>query len=180
MQLNKRQKAIEKLQKEGVFDEIDAGILDVVIALNSLGVNTKASCEGHLDWGCANPWIDIDCLKDTSNLEEQAQRFFDTEQFADYWKIIEEASIPHLKEREKLFNLLEEFYKNRPVSYGAQLHVWDFGNNISRLESIDISLQPIRSKKLRQEKLKQYQAEMSAFGKFLQQKITSSCQSKNT
>lgn len=38
---------------------IDQGIFETVVALNVLGVKTRQSCEGHLDWGCPFPWIDI-------------------------------------------------------------------------------------------------------------------------
>lgn len=39
--------------------KIDTGILETVTALNMLGVCTKQSCEGHLEWGLPYPWIDI-------------------------------------------------------------------------------------------------------------------------
>ena len=38
---------------------IDKNIKPLVIALWMLGINTEASCEGHLNSGCPYPWIDI-------------------------------------------------------------------------------------------------------------------------
>lgn len=38
---------------------IDPIIQDTIIILNILGFKTSASCEGHLDWGNAYPWIDF-------------------------------------------------------------------------------------------------------------------------
>jgi hypothetical protein len=38
---------------------IDEGIFDTVVALNMLGVYTRQSCEGHLEWGLPHPWIDL-------------------------------------------------------------------------------------------------------------------------
>ncbi|GER91724.1 hypothetical protein KDW_58860 [Dictyobacter vulcani] len=38
---------------------IDAGIMELVIALNVLGVQTSSSCEGHMDRGYAAPWVDF-------------------------------------------------------------------------------------------------------------------------
>lgn len=38
---------------------IDEGIFETVVALNMLGITTRASCEGHLAWGLPYPWIDI-------------------------------------------------------------------------------------------------------------------------
>lgn len=48
-------KVVDKLGKP-----IDTGIFDTVVALNMLGVPTRASCEGHLEWGLPYPWIDVE------------------------------------------------------------------------------------------------------------------------
>jgi len=48
-------RVVDKLGKK-----IDEGIFDTVVALNMAGVTTRASCEGHLDWGVPHPWIDIE------------------------------------------------------------------------------------------------------------------------
>ena len=39
---------------------IDPGIKNTVIVLNLLGFKTSGSCEGHMDWGKAYPWIEFD------------------------------------------------------------------------------------------------------------------------
>src|SRR5712691_8019638 len=61
---------------------IDPGILEAVVALNLLSIQTTASCEGHLDSGHCYPWIDIgyydedqeiaDDLKQWMALQDQA------------------------------------------------------------------------------------------------------------
>lgn len=38
---------------------IDDQIKDTVVVLNLLGLNTTASCEGHLDKGLLTPWVDV-------------------------------------------------------------------------------------------------------------------------
>lgn len=38
---------------------IDDGIFETVVALNVLGITTRQSCQGHLEWGLPYPWIDI-------------------------------------------------------------------------------------------------------------------------
>ncbi len=38
---------------------IDTGILETVAVINMLGIETRASCEGHLDWGLPYPWVDL-------------------------------------------------------------------------------------------------------------------------
>lgn len=39
---------------------IEAGIMDTVAALQLLGFGTSGSCEGHGDWGCPWPWVNIE------------------------------------------------------------------------------------------------------------------------
>ena len=38
---------------------IDAGIIETVVVLNLLGLQTFQSCEGHLTHGCAYPWVSL-------------------------------------------------------------------------------------------------------------------------
>src|SRR5262245_2130702 len=38
---------------------IDHGIRETVAILQLLGLHTRASCEGHLDWGLPVPWVDL-------------------------------------------------------------------------------------------------------------------------
>lgn len=45
--------------RDALGKEIDAGIRDVVAGLWIYGVETSQSCEGHDDWGCPMPWVDI-------------------------------------------------------------------------------------------------------------------------
>ncbi len=51
----------EKFKKEtdGLGYEIEPGIFDAVVALNALGINTRQSCEGHVDRGRIAPWVDV-------------------------------------------------------------------------------------------------------------------------
>lgn len=37
---------------------IDPAILEAVVGLNAFGINTEASCAGHLDHGNAHLWIE--------------------------------------------------------------------------------------------------------------------------
>ena len=63
---------------------IDPGIFETVVVLNLLGFRTFQSCEGHLDHGCAYPWVTvIDAavsgryyqeITSLSKLEEEAQQ----------------------------------------------------------------------------------------------------------
>jgi hypothetical protein len=53
---------------DGLGMPIDEGIKKSVIVFNLLGFKTDASCEGHLNWGCQHPWIDLS-VKDITELK---------------------------------------------------------------------------------------------------------------
>jgi len=48
---------------------VDNRIMPAVIALRISGINTSASCEGHLRRGLPYPWIDIDNPDDRKKLD---------------------------------------------------------------------------------------------------------------
>jgi len=58
-QWSAKQKEIDRLA-DGLGMGLDDGIKDAVIALQVNGFNTRQSCEGHIDWGCGAPWVDIE------------------------------------------------------------------------------------------------------------------------
>ncbi len=44
---------------DGLNYPVDEGIKETVIVFNLMGIETTASCEGHLDRGLSYPWIDM-------------------------------------------------------------------------------------------------------------------------
>jgi len=53
-----KQKEVDGLA-DGLGKGLDGKIKDTVIALQVNGFNTRQSCEGHIDWGCGAPWVDV-------------------------------------------------------------------------------------------------------------------------
>ena len=49
--------AEKRLDKQGV--EMDTKIIDTVAILNLYQIPTSGSCEGHIDHGIANPWVNL-------------------------------------------------------------------------------------------------------------------------
>jgi hypothetical protein len=53
-----------RAEVQGIADvlgmPVDEGIAETVACLRALGFRTSASCEGHLDWGEALPWVRFD------------------------------------------------------------------------------------------------------------------------
>ncbi len=163
---------------------IDGGIIDVVVGLNLNNIHTISSCEGHLQWGIAGPWIDIEADIDTSPLKERAQSLYhkieqDFDRLTEKQifqlssqarKLQKKAQAPHLLEREKLLKLLSEFYQTRKVPYQVQLHAVDYDFATTRLCNIGASIQESLPAKLKERNLKKFQAEIRAFGDFLKNK----------
>ncbi|MCL5733384.1 MAG: hypothetical protein M1334_01820 [Patescibacteria group bacterium] len=162
---SKVDKTVDKLEKP-----VDPDIKESIVALNAFGINTTASCEGHIDHGTYAPYIDVEA-KDVEMLDRQARELEDKEENINKAKnIFKEIEQKNLEEREKLFLLLDEFYKNRNVSFSTKLIVKGLARGWSRLESQGADLQKIKTKEERQENLSRYQEEMAAFTDFLTKK----------
>lgn len=149
---------------------IDEGIKDTVIFLNAFGINTVASCEGHLDRGTGASYIDIES-KEVSELEKQLEQVKRNKRERE--KIIREIERKNLEERQKIMDLLDEFYKNRIVPYDRRLVIQSMERYVSRLQSQGANLQGIRTEDIKKEKLLEYHKEMEDFTKFLRDKYFS-------
>ena len=153
--------------------EIDHGVLETVVALNVLGVNTVQSCEGHLDHGTGAPYIDV-AAKDTLELEDRFYEMFGKEEMREEMERISgEIARRNLTERAKLMELLGAFYDNRKAPYDRRLIVQSMGLGRSRIESQGADLQEIAPPAVKQQRLGEYQEEMRAFTTFLKQRYFS-------
>ena len=163
---------------------IDAGILETVIALNALGIETSASCEGHLDHGTGAPWIDIEVLSAReqsmgAEMFTQADRAFEEQTlpeeaidalFAEAHREQDRVKAIHLEQGKILMSYLTAFYAVRRVPYDRQLAMLtrDMGGR-SRLENHGADFQSVAPLEVRAQKLAEYQEEMRAFTEFLKQ-----------
>lgn len=164
---------------------IDAGILDLVVALNVLQIPTTGSCEGHLDHGTMAPWVDIEApgaqeeQRQAGNARREA-READTRQESDeaIYQLMERvkehehrASCLNLTVRARLMDYLDTFYHSRQVPYDHRLSIQGIVvgglTSMTRLESQGAGLQDIRTPGERGHYLQIYQAEMRAFAHFL-------------
>lgn len=165
---------VKKFSKTGdkLGNGIDKGILETVVALNALGINTRQSCEGHLKWGTCAPWVDVKAAN-TRALEklkdeawERAQK--DDRLYEEFHKTRVRLKSKNLTVAKKLWRYLEMFYEGRiGVDFSTRLVLWEFGDGIARLESQGAMLQeatPLRTRKIN---LLKYQKEMAKFTKFL-------------
>lgn len=159
---------------DGLGKEIDQGIKETVVALNMARIRTKASCEGHLHWGKAYPWIDIECPQ-ADALQVEILQCLDLDSKAGKGRSLKTKGLIDrhrsllVEEERKLAELLGAFYHVHPVEYDRHLVLVRFIKGECRLQSHGSEYQPFRNSVERAQKLKEYQEEMQAFALFLKE-----------
>ena len=166
---------------DGIGMHIDEGIFDLVVTLNALGINTRQSCEGHLDRALPYPWIDIE---KTSGCEQQEKEWESAKQklkeakkkkeneeldpYYDEFHRARDALVDcRLEEPQQLYVLLNEFYASHQIQYDSILIIEEWANGLGRLYPHDGIFQGRRNDRERKEHLEQYQHEMNDFTDFL-------------
>lgn len=160
---------------------IDPGIMEMVIALNVLGVETNASCEGHLDRGYAAPWVDFHAVgteairrqarEATRRLQEAEEQQAAPEVLralnAEMFKLAQEENIAYYRGSRLVHQALMAFYEDHHVPYDQQLFLHNDSFGYSRLQPHGIDYQPQYSPEIQARNLKLYQTEMLSFAHFL-------------
>lgn len=172
---------------------IDEPIKPIVIALNISEVPTIASCGGHLDRALPYPWVDLDqsssvteslaesfhelqrqaeALEQLLSSQEDQESYAGTLQQRDaVWKelhiLADEFERRQMESLLPLYTLLDEFYRERKVSYDRSLIIDLRG---ARLLSIGACRQILRSEEEKGLKLEEYRQEMEDFAAFLKNK----------
>jgi hypothetical protein len=146
---------------------VDVGIREIVRTLNTLGIDMTASCEGHLGSDTEAPYIDFR-VRGTAFFQEQARQALQGDGQADLCELASQAREQALPVVRSLFDLLARFYETRQISYEHQLVLClaDFG--CGTLESQGAKFQTIMPPETAQQRLREYQKEIAAFGAFLQ------------
>ena len=190
-QKNKQEKWVELQDRankvvDGLGKGLDEGIVETVMGLWAHGFNTHASCEGHMEWGLAAPWVDIEPpnSKELQSMQKEASALRDdlfgrdgqSKKYAKYPELVEkmheleaEASRQSGKLLPKLFTMLDNFYNQRMSGYDQRIIIVPFSGSF-RL--INQGFELYRHKDNRsEEKLTEYRQEMQAFGNFLKQEF---------
>lgn len=173
-------KKIETL-KDGLGKGVDEGIKETVAAMQVLGILTRQSCQGHLNWGEAAPWVRMDFPPEIHALSRQYSELFDVfdkisegdkdfQRVADeFHKVGREEKRLRALELKKLTLFLEDFYAERNVPYDQRL-ILDARGELTNQGGF---LQITENESQRGENLYRYQSEMKAFTEFLKQKFFS-------
>lgn len=175
---------------DGLGLGIDEGIKEPVVGLNLLGVNTRQSCEGHVDTGhgIAAPWIDIKAKPTTeaAGLREASMKLLDdaekmaTEKgyddvevaalYKEHHRLNKESRKQELVEAKKAMDLLSEFYAERQVPYDRRLVLDVKGYGGATIHPQGSNFQELAEPDVRRQKLVEYQQEMKDFSVFLKAK----------
>lgn len=169
---------------------VDDELKELIVGLHVFGIKTVSSNFGHIKeskiptvekftstpFVSVKPELDketqekhtkirekIDILKQSNKKEELG------EAYKEYRVFLHDSSLPHYQNKKKLIELVKDFYQNRHVTYGTELVVR--GNSLDfRLENLDETYRYFIDNP-QEEKLKEYQNEFIAFGKFLKKQF---------
>lgn len=153
---------------DGLGHRIDPGIRQAVAMLNELGINTHASCEGHVDWATGGPYIDIVSPQYLS-MRHELRALGEGPSLVDQRACLrEKMKVANAVEGKKVLPILDEFYKARESSYETRIGLWFYGAGITRLESVGVAFLGAESDPAAKiALLRAFQSEMTAFSNFL-------------
>lgn len=180
----------ERLSKvtDALGNPIDEGIMEPVVGLNLLNLNTIQSCAGHADntqHGKAYPWIDVggepteeidrlyEMAKEASkrnnegaSLEARDAAWKERKGIADKIKAVSMKQT--IEESKKLLLQLQEFYANRQTPIEQRLVVTYLPDgSAARLQPQGAELQEIHDQATKERLLINFQEEMASFSAFL-------------
>ncbi|MDP3954629.1 MAG: hypothetical protein Q8Q06_04435 [bacterium] len=188
----KKQKRWDEIatQVETIGDKlgkgIDGDIKETVIAFRVLSFETTASCEGHLGWGVASPWVDIEPVprgqRDelikryrvvNEEIEKEEALDMESEKLGDPYGQLHKLDVERdnlvLPEIKRLAGLLEEFYAGRDTNFGARI-IMDVRPWAAHLQCQGAEIQRINEPDVKARSLEKYQAEFKALTEFLKKK----------
>lgn len=153
---------------------LDPKILDAVVALNALGFETTASCEGHTE-GSYAPYVDI-AIDTPAGEKEQAMQALQLAETDEELRagndLFEQLNVYYLAVRRKLMDLLIAFYQDRHVPYDHLLSLHPRRDVFGCVEELRLQCTGTEDLDLndaaeRAVKLKAYQGEINVFATFL-------------
>jgi hypothetical protein len=149
---------------------LDDTIVDTVVALQLVGINTNMSCGGHVDRNTAGPYIMF--ADPVADKMEFTYRTTLTPKDDEYKRQRIVARDLNLHERQKLLLHLDAFYSDRRVPYTTRLIVSSVGGaEMSRLQCQGAELVHILSAEESKQILRHFQDEFRAFTDYLRSTI---------
>jgi hypothetical protein len=166
---------------DGLGKGIDKGIEETIIVLLRHGFTTRQSCEGHLDWGLAVPWVDLEAppseeysklskqASEARALIKQARETGAKPDFAASHAISRQLHQLFLPDLRRLIDYVVDFNQSRPVTAHCLLLNGMGGDTRVRLMPQNGVLRPADDSAERKLILRQGQREMKDFTSYLEQ-----------
>lgn len=147
---------------------IDAGILETVIALRLLGINTTVSCEGHLGRVTGGPYVTFES-EEAMKYAERARLLHKAPSDVNrkYNRLRKKAAYHSTLEVQKLLPYLDKFYAGRETPYANRLIIRIFPMTHNCLKCQGAELAYAGDEKTQQRILLENQTEMRDFTDFL-------------
>jgi hypothetical protein len=165
--------------RDGIGKPIDPGIRETVAILQLLGLHTRQSCEGHIDWGLPAPWVALY----VPEAEQLREKILPLESWLEVLQEDDEAFERVCHERNRLrqqetqceaqawmplFRWLASYYQHHSaVPYEERIVLHTNG----RLTIQGAMLQGARDAATQALKLQEYQDELRRFTQFLKRQF---------
>ena len=158
----KRAKSI----RDGLGMPIDKPIIETVVVLRLLGLNTTGSCGGHIRRITRGPYINIQSVK-SLDYTKQALKLTNTDS-DEYRKLCRKANYYRAQDLQKLVTYLSDFYGHVPPhSYSSQLIIQSMPTSMNILQCQGAEIARIGDMKAKTEIVRENQNEMARFTEYL-------------
>lgn len=147
---------------------MDEGIIETVAIMQLMGIHTTMSCEGHPERQTGGPYIMF-----VSSIAEESRKeaaVIHNTVNPQYKALYKKAMQANLTEQQKLYQMLDNFYKSHDASFSQRLILHTMGFSACRLECQGADMAYILDKNKQIELLMKNQAEMKTFTEFLKVK----------
>lgn len=159
--------AIKQTRKitDGFGMPVDKEIVETVTIMQLMGIHTIMSCGGHVRRTTGGPYIMFISQKAKKYAEQLKELGGSSNPL--YKKTYKKARIANLNEQQKIYTLLENFYKSHISSFGQRIIVRTVGFSASRLECQSADIAQIAHVDTRKKIVAENRREMKSFTAFL-------------
>lgn len=144
---------------------VDHGIVETVAAMRLLKIRTTMSCEGHLDRQTGGPYVM--CVSSIAEKLRKEAAVIRNPVDSQYKVLYKKAMCANLREQQKLYQLLEGFYKARNTPFSQRLIVRTMGFSAFRLECQGADMAYVLDESGQKKLLIENQVEMTAFTEYM-------------
>jgi len=144
---------------------MDEGIVEAVAIMQFIGFHTTMSCEGHVGRHTGGPYI-MFMSPVAEKLRKQAAAL-DSRSSLQYKTLYRKAMRANITEQQKIYHLLDTFYKNRHTPFSQRLIIHTMGFSAFRLECQGSNITYMLSRPQQKTLLENNRAELQTFAQYV-------------